>query len=289
MENNTTHSNHGATCNCGLCTNYGHIRKFGGILVGVLLVILIVFALGKALAVFGLISNAQVVQSSPNTIVVNGSGDVYATADVATFSYSVTETAKTVADAQSQSADVSNKALAFLTSNGVAAADIQTTDYSIDPQYSYSQAVCPPIPEPNGVAQYCPQGQQTLTGYQVSQTTSVKVRDTSKVGDILSGIGALGVTNVSSLQFSIDNPDALQAQAQSKAIADAKSKAQALAQSLGVHLGKVVSFSENSGNVPAPVVYSMEATADTKAASVPDVSTGQNDISDSVSVTYEIR
>ena len=262
------------------------MRKFGGILIGILLVVLIVFAVGKALAVFGLISNAKIVQSSPNTIVVNGSGDVYATADVATFSYSVSETAKTVADAQSQSADVSNKALAFLTSNGIAATDIQTTDYSIDPQYSYSGTVCPPTP--SGVVAYCPQGQQTLIGYEVSQTTSVKVRDTSKVGDILSGIGALGVTNVSSLQFTIDNPDALQAQAQAKAIADAKSKAQALAQSLGVHLGKVVSFSENSGGLPAPVVYSM-ATAGAKAASVPDISTGQNDISDSVSVTYEIR
>ena len=279
MDTNTTHT-HG-NCNCGLCAHYSHGRKIVGALIGILIILVILLVGAKVLAAFGLISNTKVVESTPNTIVVNGSGDVYATADVATFSYSVSETAKTVADAQSQSATISNKALDYLKTNGIADADIQTTDYSINPQYSYSQPVCT-----NG---FCPSGNQTLTGYQVSQTISVKVRDTSKVGDILSGIGALGVTNVSSLQFSIDNPDALQAQARDKAIADAKSKAQALASSLGVHLGAVVNFSENTGGVVEPV-YSMALTAKADgAAPVPSIPEGQNKISDSVSISYEIR
>lgn len=275
METHTPHTGHRHMLSTGLGKT--------------LVVFIIIFLAAEALSAFGFISDTKIVQSSPNTISVNGTGKVYAPADIATFSYSISATASTVADAQNQSAVITNKALAFLKTNGVADADVQTTDYSVNPQYDYSNVACPAIATADGQPVYCPPSKQVLSGYQVSQTITVKVRDTTKVGDILSGIGALGVTNVSSLQFSIDNPDALQAQAQTKAIADAKTKADALAQALGVHLGKVVSFSENQGGVAVPV-YSMALSAGSaKADAVPSIPTGQNTISDDVSITYEIR
>jgi uncharacterized protein YggE len=221
--------------------------------------------------------------SDQHTISVSGTGETFAVPDIATFTFSVTEDGKTVAEAQSKSADKNNAALKYLKNAGIADKDIQTQSYDANPQYDYTnQNVCVRYP--------CPPSKPTLTGYEVSQTISVKVRDTSKAGDILSGIGAIGVTNISGLTFTIDNDDTLKADARSKAIADAKAKADALAKDLGVSLGKVVSFTEDANGNPYPV-YAMDAKVmGAGAPSVaPQVPTGQNKITVNVSVTYQIK
>ena len=75
-----------------------------------------------------------------------------------------------------------------------------------------------------------------------------------------------------------------------KAIADAKSKAQALATQLGVSLVRVVSFTENAGGgYPRPVAYAMASGATDVKAVAPDISVGQNNTTDDVTITYEIR
>ena len=224
--------------------------------------------------------------TATNTITVSGDGEVFAVPDTATFSVTVQEEAKTVKDAQDTATKKSNDIVAYLKTQGIDEKDIQTTDYSVSPQYDYSQGVCP-------ASGYCPPGKQTLRGFQVSQTLTIKVRDTKKAGDLLSGVGALGASQVSGLSFTIDDQDALEAQARDKAIAKAKTKAEELANSLGVSIVRVVGFSENA-NYPIPYAYgrggvamAMDSTATEKAA--PDVPVGQNKITSNVSVTYEIR
>src|SRR5579862_8496798 len=187
-----------------------------------------------------------------NTIQVSGHGEIFAAPDIATFSFSVVSDKSTVADAQSDATTKANAITDYLTAQGISKDDIQTTNYSINPTYTYENGVCPQpaIGAPNGVssgsAVYCPQGRQVLTGYEVNQTDTIKVRDTSKAGDLLAGVGSKGATNVSGLNFTFDNPDAVQNQARDKAIADAKSKAQTLASELGVSLVRVTSFNESS-------------------------------------------
>lgn len=75
------------------------------------------------------------------------------------------------------------------------------------------------------------------------------------------------------------------------AIADAQSKAQALAKQLGVRLVRIVSFSENNGSYPSPVMYAMNASTGATApkAAAPDISTGEQKVTDNVTVTYEIE
>ena len=229
------------------------------------------------------------------TIEVSGHGEVLAVPDIATFSFSVVSDKATVADAQNDAAATANAITAYLTAQGIAVTDIQTTDYSVSPQYEYQNAVCPqaaPAPgvvNSGGVA-YCPPGKQVLKGYEVSQQTTVKVRDTSKAGDLLSGVGAKGATEVSGLTFTTDDPEALQSQARTKAVADAQTQAQLLAKSLGVSLGRVVSFydSTDQGSSPSPMPYAMNASV-TGASVSPEISTGQNMVTDDVSVTYEIH
>lgn len=225
-----------------------------------------------------------------NTINVSGHGEVLATADIATFSFSVVSDKATVADAQTDATAKINAVTEYLKSAGVDSKDIQTSDYSVYPQYDYQNAVCPIAT--GGTTIYCPPGKQVLKGYEVRQSTTVKVRDTSKAGEILAGVGTKGATEVSSLNFTFDNPDGVQTQARDEAIADAKSKADTLAKQLGVSLVRVVSFNE-SRNSPYPMyaAYGKGGVAlDSQATPPsPEISTGQNKVTDDVSITYEIR
>jgi len=222
--------------------------------------------------------------NATNTINVSGHGEAFGVPDIATFNYSVVSDKATVAEAQADATTKANATVDYLKKAGIDEKDIQTSDYSINPQYDYETPVCT-----NG---FCPGGKQVLKGYEVRQSTTVKVRDTKKAGDLLAGVGTTGATEVSGLTFTFDNPDTVQTQARDKAIADAKSKADALAKQLGVTLVRVVSFSENgSGGYPRPMVYNMAAGSQAKdvAAVAPEISTGQNQVSDDVTVTYEIR
>lgn len=221
--------------------------------------------------------------AASNTISVSGHGEAVAVPDIATFTFSVVSEKDTVAAAQDDATAKINAITAYLKGAGIDEKDIQTSDYSVYPQYEYTQVVCITYP--------CPSGKQTLKGYQVRQTTTVKVRDTAKAGDLLTGVGGKGATEVSGLTFTFDNPDAVQTEARDKAIANAKDKADALAKSLGVRLVRVVSFNE-SGNYPTPMYYTKAAVGgsmDASAPAAPEISVGQNKVTSDVSVTYEIR
>lgn len=246
-----------------------------------------VLALFLLAATFAQIKGIQFIGSgvtASNTISVSGEGYVFSVPDTATFSVTVQETAKDVKTAQDAATKKNNAIIDYIKKGGVDAKDIQTTDYNVYPQYDYATQACP-------MGTYCPPGRQTLSGYQVSETLDVKVRDTTKAGDLLAGVGKLGASQVSGLSFTVDDPTALEAQARGKAIDDAHTKAEALATQLGVTLVRVVGYSEGGGG---PVYYAKSVAMDSAGmgavpAAAPEIATGQNKITSDVSVTYEIR
>ncbi|MBU6430652.1 MAG: SIMPL domain-containing protein, partial [Cyanobacteria bacterium REEB65] len=183
-------------------------------------------------AIFGLkaLGTVGTDRNNISTISVDGTGWAFSTPDVATFSFTVTETAKTVADAQKAATDRINAALKAVRDQGVDDKDISTQSYNINPHYEYQNTICPASSAAGSAISYCPPGKSILTGYDVSETIQVKVRDLSKAGTIFSSIGSLGVQNVNGLDFSVDDPTAVQAEARRKAIDDAKNKAEVLAQ-----------------------------------------------------------
>ncbi len=225
--------------------------------------------------------------SATNTINVSGYGEAFGAPDIATFTFTVSSEKATVAAAQADVTAKINAVTAYLKTSDVADKDVRTSDYSIYPQYDYTTSVCP------AGSGYCGGGKQVLRGYEVRQTTTIKVRDTAKAGDLLTGVGTKGATEVSGLSFTFDDPNKLQNEAREKAIAEAKQKADLLAKQLGVTLVRVVSYSD-SGNYPSPMyakdaAYGMGATVSNQAAEAPRISIGENKVSSSVSVTYEIR
>jgi len=220
-----------------------------------------------------------------NTISVSGEGEVFAVPDLATFSFSVIVEANTASEAQEEAAEIANEALGYLEDNGIAEKDIKTTNYNVYPRYDYNEIRCITFP--------CPQGERVLQGFEINQTFTVKVRDTEKAGEILSGVGATGVQNISGLSFTIDDMDALRAEAREKAIADAKEKAQILAKQLGVDLDDVVAFYENGGGDYYPrydvALESKGLGGDATTANIaPQLPTGENKIVSQVNITYEI-
>lgn len=221
--------------------------------------------------------------SASNTISVSGEGEVFAVPDSAVFSATVREKAKEVKDAQDAATKKINDIVAYLKQGGIEDKDIKTADYSINPDYEWKQSACP-----QGV--FCPPGKQVLVGYQVSQTLSVKVRDMKKAGDFLSGVGSRGATEVSGLSFTIDDEDALKAEARDEAITQAKEKAEALAKSLGVSLVRVVGFSEGGDR---PIYYAkaamVEAGIGSASSAAPEIPVGENKIVSNVNIVYEIR
>src|ERR1035437_5505007 len=278
-------------------------------------VVLIFAAVIAAIKVAGSIPYTNGNNPNQNTITVSGTGKAYAIPNVATFSFTVSDTEKTVADAQTKATTAEKSALAVVRAAGVADKDIQTQYYSISPQYEYRNAVCPqpavynssassggsgsasvssgiaiPTSAPVSVTPiYCPSGKSVLTGYQVSESISVKLRDLSKAGSLLASLGSAGVSNLNGPSFGVDNPDSVQAEARSKAIADAKSKAQELAKELGVRIVRITSFSENNGSYPGPIMYATSASTGSAKTAAPEIAAGQQEVNDNVTITYEIR
>ena len=208
------------------------------------------------------------------TITVNGLGKVNGKNDIAVTSIGYSNTDKEVAKAQAENKRVMDQVVAELTKLGVADKDMQS-DYSIYPDYNYTQD----------------KGQE-LKGYRVSNTVTVKIRDLAKISDILSLPGKYGATTVSGLNFTIDDPENLKAEARDKAVADAKVKAVKLAASLGARLVEVVAYNEyESGDYPQPIYSAMKEGmgGGGPVGPAPEaVASGSKDVIMNVNVTYKI-
>lgn len=219
-------------------------------------------------------------QYPDSTISFSGTGEVFAVPDVATFSFSVTKEASTVDEAQKAVEDVISVATQILKDQGVEEKDIKTTSYNVYPRYDYRNT------------SNFGGSERVFKGYEVSQTTSVKVKEAAKSGDILGKIGALEVTNVSGLSFQVDDTDELKREARQLAIEEAKEKAEALSKDLGVKLVRIISFYEdsNDGGYPYPMYESaMGGDGMSVKNTVPTFSTGENKITSRVTITYEIK
>jgi uncharacterized protein YggE len=220
-----------------------------------------------------------------NVVSINGEGEVFAIPDIASFSYTVSEVSEDVESAQKIATEKNNKILALLKENVIEEKDIKTLSYNIYPKYEWRNTACIP-------GTICRGGENVLIGQEVNQTIQVKVRDTEKAGNILSLVGKENVSNVSGLNFSIDDEDVLKDEARALAIEDAKSKAEKLAKQLDVKLKRVISFSEDQGDYGYQYGGEMMKSSvmmDGGFSATPELPAGENRISSRVYITFEIN
>jgi uncharacterized protein YggE len=215
----------------------------------------------------------NVAVNSQQGIWVNGEGIVSATPDIAILSLGVSVQSPKVADAQSQAADAMTRVMSVLTSNGIDPKDIQTQNYNIQQMTRYDNTTQLSV----------------ITGYQVSNMVSVKIRTIAKTGSIIDAVAAAGgdLTRINGVSFSVDQPAQYQVQARQLAMADAKSKADQLSKLAGVTLGRPTYISESTSTPPSPV-YAAKALAPGSNSTTP-INPGQTDITVSVQVAYAIQ
>ena len=122
---------------------------------------------------------------------------------------------------------------------------------------------------PGPVPVYNCYGKQIISGYTVTERNEVKIRNLNDAGAVLAGIGGRNVSDISGLTFGVDEPEKVRSQARAKAIENAKTEADKLADSLGVSIVRIMSFSE-VGNYPRQYSASMLMKADAGGVAAPD-------------------
>ena len=164
-------------------------------------------------------------------VVVIGESNVSAAPDYAQIEAGVTVSASTVKEAADSNSKVMTAITAELLKAGVEPNDFQTSRFSIQPVYAPQETRSGP----------------KLVGYSVSNQLNIKVRQISKLGEILDSLATAGATNIGSIAFLVSNPSKVLDQAREAAIADAQRKAAVYAHTSGLQLGQIQWITEDSG------------------------------------------
>jgi uncharacterized protein YggE len=208
----------------------------------------------------------------PRAIVVSGEGVVSATPDSARISAGVVSQAQTAAAALTANNTAMARVMESLRGAGILPQHIQTSNFSVEPQY--------PAYRPDAPAE-----QRRIIGYQVSNQVSVLVEDLTRIGTTLDALVRSGANQLGGIQFQFKNPKPLQERARQAAVVDARAKAGTLAAAAGVTLGPVLQIQEGAVSFPIPRPMAFEAAQARDVA----ISPGQSDVTVSVSITYAIQ
>ncbi|KMK67751.1 SIMPL domain-containing protein [Puniceibacterium sp. IMCC21224] len=200
-------------------------------------------------------------------IQVSGEGQVSAAPDMATITLGVSAQADTAAAAMDMTSGATQKILGRLEGFEITGGDVQTMDLSLNPVWN-NRATSQDAPE--------------ITGFSASNQVMVRVRDLPKLGEILGAVLSDGANTLNGLNFGLQDPGPLLAQARAKAVKDAMARAGIYADAAGLTLGPVLSISEGGTAVPRP-----EMMMSMRAADVP-VAQGETGISASVSMVFSI-
>ncbi|MBB3277514.1 MULTISPECIES: SIMPL domain-containing protein [Pseudoxanthomonas] len=191
--------------------------------------------------------------------------------DVATLSAGVVTQAADGNAAMRQNAEQMAKVVAAIKAAGIPEKDVQTSGISLNPQYRYAENEPPKI-----------------TGYQASNTVSLKVRDIAKLGKVLDALAAVGANQINGPSFEIDQPEPVYDEARLAALKKAQARAETYAKALGLRVRRIVSISEGGGGFrPVPMMaMAMDAKAG-RMESTP-VSPGETTLSVNLDVVFEL-
>jgi uncharacterized protein len=212
-----------------------------------------------------------------HTISLSGHGEVSTAPDTATTSIGVTNIAPTAKDALAANSAAMTTLIATIKAAGIESRDIQTSGFSVSPQYDYGQR------DANGVTPA-----PRITGYQVQNNVSIKVRKLADLGSLLDKVVGDGANTIDSVSFSVNDPAKLYDEARKAAYADAMHKAKIYADTAGIALGDIVSMSEGSAEMPRPQTHMYRMAAPVAAPAVP-VEAGEMTYDIDLSVTWAIK
>ncbi|WP_423067331.1 SIMPL domain-containing protein [Devosia sp. CN2-171] len=215
--------------------------------------------------------------SMNGTVSISGMGEVTGAPDTAFINSGVTTQGATAKEALDANTKAMNDLLETLKAAGIEARDIQTSGFSVNPNYVYSDAR-----DANGY-----QLPPKINGYQVFNTVNVRVRDLTILGSVLDKSVSVGANTVNGISFTLADPSKLYDEARKLAFADAKEKAELYAGLADAELGSIRNITEAQGFVQPPQPYMMKAVADSAGAAVP-IATGELSYQINVQVTWDL-
>lgn len=182
------------------------------------------------LCLLALLPAAAMADQSNRRISVTGQGQATAAPDIAMISVGVQSTTKTAADAISANSDIMDRVFKAVIDQGIKRKDMQTSQFSVGPVWQDRRKT--------------PNEPPKITGFQVNNILSIKVRDISAVGTVIDTLSRAGANRFNGISFQIGNPAPLLDQARQDAVKDARRKAELMAAAAGVKLGPVLSISD---------------------------------------------
>jgi len=206
--------------------------------------------------------------TSTGTIVVSGTGRVAVQPDVADLRLGVTVAKPTVEAARGEAAATMDAILRAVDGAGVARADVRTAMLSVQPRYDYRDGRAP-----------------VLTGYEIANVVKVSVRDLSALGDVIDATLTAGATSMDALSFRLADPRPAEREARRQAMAEARSRADVLAEAAGVTVQGVSDIVEGQPVRPPGPVAKAERMALAADPGTP-VEAGTLEVAVTVSVTY---
>ena len=219
-------------------------------------------------------SAAPVAQDEPTaTITVVGEGIVSLKPDIAHLSMGVLVEKRRLSEAQAEASDKMNAVIDRLVALGISRDDIQTVNFSVNPVYDYPNDGTHPV----------------LRGFQVANQVSVTIRDIGKTGEVADAVIDVGATTIGGLSFDVSNMQGAKDQAREQAMADAKRKAEQLANLAGVGLGRPLSINATDSGGAPPTPYRGVAEAAPAAVAPPPIEPGTSEVRTTVNVTYFIQ
>jgi len=218
------------------------------------------------------ISVSQTTIEKENTFDVSGDGKVTVIPDIALINLGVQAERETVIQAQEQVNSTANIIQKELLNLKIAAEDLRTSDYQIQPAYEYQE------------------GQRQKKGYLVTNNLEVKVRDFQKINQVIDLAVSLGATQIGSLSFTLDEQklEDCQNQAREEAVAKAKEKAASLAKISGIKLGKIVNLQEDAYQPPPAQPLFRSSSALEEGRGETQIQPGSTEIRLTVTLSYEI-
>jgi uncharacterized protein YggE len=209
------------------------------------------------------------------TLAVTGTAEVSVKPDICYISFGVESfDKKSAREAYRVNAEIMTTLSAAVLATGLESKDIQTSGFSVTPQYRYEDS----------------NRKRVFDGYRVYHSLDVNVRDLNKASAVLDAGMNAGATQVNHVTFAVENPKKYTAEARVDAVRAAQAKAQTMADLTGVRLGKPISISENEpggwGNY-----YAQANVAADRAPSAEESSSlqpGEFKLTRTVYITYEI-
>jgi uncharacterized protein YggE len=208
---------------------------------------------------------AQIVP--PSAISVSGEATVSVPPDLALVEGGVTSEAKTAREASDANNAAMGKVLQALKAAGLEAKDVQTSRLSLQPQSAPNRA-----------------GPPAIVGYRASNRVTIRVRDVTKVANVIDTLVAAGANDIGGINFMVSQASKLLDEAREQAVADARRKAEIYARAAGVTLGTPLSISEEAS--PGPMPFRKMSAG--MAAAAP-VAQGEETLQVTVSVSWAIK